>query len=35
MRVGITDLAETDLEQGYLFYEQQRVGLGTYFLDAL
>jgi plasmid stabilization system protein ParE len=35
MRVEITDLAETDLEQGYLFYEQQQVGLGTYFLDAL
>ena len=35
MRVEITDLAETDLEQGYLFYELQQVGLGTYFLDAL
>ncbi len=35
MRVEITDLAETDLEQGYLFYEQQQFGLGTYFLDAL
>ena len=35
MRVEITDLAEKDLEQGYLFYEQQQVGLGVYFLDAL
>lgn len=35
MRVEITDLAEKDLEQGYLFYEQQQLGLGTYFLDAL
>ena len=25
MRVEITDLAETDLEQGYLFYEQQQL----------
>lgn len=35
MRVEITDLAEKDLEQGYLFYEQQHFGLGSYFLDAL
>ncbi len=35
MQVKITDPAETDLEQGYLFYEQQQAGLGTYFLDAL
>lgn len=35
MRVEITDLAEEDLEEGYLFYEQQQFGLGTYFLDAL
>ncbi len=35
MQVRITDPAETDLEQGYLFYEQQQAGLGTYFLDAL
>jgi hypothetical protein len=35
MRVRITDPAETDLEQGYLFYEQQQFGLGTYFLDTL
>ena len=35
MRVEITDFAEKDLEEGYLFYEQQRFGLGTYFLDAL
>ena len=32
MRVKITDFAKTDLEQGYFFYEQQQVGLGTYFL---
>ena len=35
MRVRITEPAEKDLEQGYLFYEQQQAGLGTYFLDAL
>ena len=35
MWVRITDPAETDLEQGYLFYEQQQTGLGSYFLDAL
>lgn len=35
MRVRIADPAEADLEQGYLFYEQQQAGLGTYFLDAL
>ena len=35
MRVEITELAEKDIEQGYLFYEQQQSGLGTYFLDAL
>ena len=35
MRVKITEPAETDLEQGYLFYEQQQTGLGAYFLDAL
>ncbi len=35
MRVRITEPAETDLEQGYFFYEQQQIGLGTYFLDAL
>jgi hypothetical protein len=34
MRVRITDPAETDLEQGYLYYEQQQIGLGTYFLDT-
>ena len=32
MRVKITDFAKTDLEQGYFFYEQQQVGLDTYFL---
>ena len=35
MQVRITEPAEIDLEQGYLFYEQQQTGLGTYFLDAL
>ena len=35
MRVRITEPAQADLEQGYLFYEQQQTGLGTYFLDAL
>jgi len=35
MRVRITGPAEKDLELGYLFYEQQQAGLGTYLLDAL
>lgn len=35
MQVTILDVAETDIEQGYNFYERQSPGLGTYFLDSL
>lgn len=35
MRVEITRSAETDLLQGFAFYEQQQAGIGDYFLDSL
>lgn len=35
MRVQITRSAETDLLEGYAFYEQQQAGIGDYFLDSL
>jgi plasmid stabilization system protein ParE len=35
MRVKILSVAESDLEEGYRFYESQADGLGTYFLDTL
>ena len=35
MQVKILAGAENDLEEGYLFYEQQSPGLGAYFLDSL
>ena len=35
MKIRILSLALRDLEDGKRFYERQRVGLGTYFLDAL
>ncbi|MCI5150575.1 MAG: type II toxin-antitoxin system RelE/ParE family toxin [Candidatus Electrothrix sp. MAN1_4] len=35
MKVTILDAAEDDLESGYIFYEKQSQGLGTYFLDSL
>ncbi len=35
MRITILSAAESDLEQGYRFYEAQADGLGTYFLDTL
>lgn len=34
-QVQITRPAETDLLQGYVFYEQQQAGIGDYFLDSL
>lgn len=34
-RVRISRGAETDLLDGYRFYESQQDGLGAYFLDAL
>ncbi|OIP92919.1 MAG: hypothetical protein AUK55_08905 [Syntrophobacteraceae bacterium CG2_30_61_12] len=35
MKVKILDAAETDLEDGYRFYERQSTGLGSYFLASL
>ena len=34
-RVQIARSAETDLLEGYVFYEQQQAGIGDYFLDSL
>jgi plasmid stabilization system protein ParE len=33
--INITDSAQDDLLAGFWFYEQQQLGLGTYFLDSL
>ena len=35
MQVRIARSAETDLLEGYAFYEQQHAGIGEYFLDSL
>ena len=35
MKIRILSAAETDLEEGYRFYESQQAGLGSYFLDSL
>ncbi len=35
MRVEIARSAETDLLQGFAFYERQQAGVGDYFLDSL
>lgn len=35
MNICILDEAQTDLVDGYRFYEKQAVGLGDYFLDSL
>ncbi len=35
MHVRIGRSAEIDLLEGYAFYEQQRAGVGEYFLDSL
>jgi hypothetical protein len=35
MQVRITRSAETDLLEGFAFYEQQQAGIGEYFLDSL
>lgn len=35
MQIRITRSAETDLLEGYAFYEQQQSGIGDYFLDSL
>jgi hypothetical protein len=34
-RVQIARSAETDLLEGYVFYERQQPGVGDYFLDSL
>ena len=35
MQVRIARSAETDLLEGYAFYEQLQAGIGEYFLDSL
>lgn len=35
MKVRIRPSAESDLIDGFAFYEKQGTGLGSYFLDAL
>jgi hypothetical protein len=35
VRVQIAGSAETDLLEGYVFYESQQAGVGDYFLDSL
>lgn len=35
MKIRLLSLALRDLERGRRFYEQQRQGLGAYFIDAL
>jgi hypothetical protein len=34
-QIQIARVAETDLLEGYVFYEQQQAGVGDYFLDSL
>ncbi len=35
MQVRIARSAETDLLEGFVFYEKQQSGIGDYFLDSL
>ena len=35
MRIEILDEAESDLIEGFHFYQRQETGLGWYFLDSL
>jgi plasmid stabilization system protein ParE len=35
MQVRIARSAETDLLEGYAFYERQQAGIGDYFLDSI
>ncbi|SPD75030.1 conserved hypothetical protein [uncultured Desulfobacterium sp.] len=35
MKILILQSAKTDLLEGYYFYEQQRSGIGSYFLETL
>jgi hypothetical protein len=35
VRVRTLSLAEADLYEGFLFYERQELGVGSYFFDSL
>lgn len=35
MRIEVLDDTKDDLVEGFLFYEEQSPGLGSYFLDSL
>ncbi|MDO9162514.1 MAG: type II toxin-antitoxin system RelE/ParE family toxin [Methylococcaceae bacterium] len=35
MQIRLSQAAETDLLQGFNFYERQQLGLGAYFLNSL
>ena len=35
MQIRLTEAAEQDLQDGFLFYELQQQTLGSYFLDSL
>jgi hypothetical protein len=35
MKIKVLDTALDDLESGFLFYDNQKQGLGDYFLDTL
>jgi plasmid stabilization system protein ParE len=35
MRIQILSLAESDLAEGFHFYEEQEPGVGSYFLETL
>ena len=35
MRIDILDEAQEDLVEGFHFYEDREIGLGSYFLDCL
>ena len=34
-RHSVSDAAERDIEEGYLFYEKKSPALGSYFLDSI
>jgi hypothetical protein len=35
MRIEVLDDTKDDLVEGFLFYQEQSPGLGSYFLDSL
>lgn len=35
MKIRILQSAKVDLKEGYLFYESQTIGIGTYFLESI